>query len=125
MLCNRSGIVATFEKPPLYVDMPTRYGEHSRMCWRNGRPMPRRRSSINASEIFGTIERFGIDVRDQDGLKVNTGSCTMFSKKYANSFEIYSGTHTGRVLSIFRIRWCRFSAKTVVFRLDAFNQQIL
>jgi hypothetical protein len=36
---------------------------------------------------FGTIERFGIDVRDQDGLKVNTGSCTMFLKKYASSFE--------------------------------------
>ena len=52
--------------------------------------MPRWRSSINTSEFFGAIERFRINLGDQDGLKVDTGKLHDVLEKYASSFEIHS-----------------------------------
>jgi enterochelin esterase-like enzyme len=85
--------------PPLYLDLPTK----------DGQPQPDvlARWTANAALAFvdqyiDSLRRYhgiSIDVGDQDGLRVDTAKLHDVLDKYeiANSFEVYSGTHTSKV----------------------------
>jgi S-formylglutathione hydrolase FrmB len=58
-----------------------------------------------------------IDVGDQDGLRVDTAKLHEALDKYgiANSFEVYSGTHTSRVADRFQNHVLPFFSQTLCF----------
>ncbi|HKR30965.1 MAG TPA: hypothetical protein VJT08_10820, partial [Terriglobales bacterium] len=59
-----------------------------------------------------------IDVGDQDGLKVDTQKLHGVLDKYgiANSFELYSGTHTSKVADRFQNHVMPFFSKNLCFQ---------
>ena len=58
-----------------------------------------------------------IDVGDQDGLRVDAGKLHDALDKYriANSFEIYSGTHTSKVADRFQNHVMSFFSQNLCF----------
>src|SRR5581483_9972178 len=103
------------KNPPLYFDLPTK----------NGEPQPDVLAKWTANaplafidQYIGNLRRYraiAIDVGDQDGLKVDTGKLRDVLDKYAiaNSFEIYSGTHTSRVADRFQNHVIPFFSKNL------------
>jgi S-formylglutathione hydrolase FrmB len=87
------------KKPPLYLDLPVQDGV--------ARPDIAAKWAANAPLAFidqyiGNLRRYkaiGIDVGDQDNLRTDTGKLHDVLDQYgiANTFEIYSGTHTSAV----------------------------
>ena len=87
------------KNPPLYLDLPTKDGV--------ARPEILAKWAANAPLAFfdqyvGSLRRYraiAIDVGDQDGLKADAGKLHDMLDLYgiANTFEIYSGTHTSKV----------------------------
>ena len=59
-----------------------------------------------------------IDVGDQDGLRVDTAKLHDVLDKYgiANSFEIYSGTHTSKVADRFQNHVMPFFSQNLCFQ---------
>lgn len=106
------------KNPPLYLDLP----------FKNGEPQPEVAAKWTANAPLAFIDQYignlrqyraiGIDVGDQDGLKVDTGKLHDVLDKYgiANSFEIYSGTHTNRVADRFQNHVIPFFSKNLCFQ---------
>ena len=87
------------KNPPLYLDLPTK----------DGQPQPEVLAKWTANAPLALIDQYidslrefhgiSLDVGDQDSLRVDTAKLHDVLDKYgiANSFEVYSGTHTSKV----------------------------
>jgi len=75
-------------------------------------------SSISTSAICVGIAQSRIDVGDQDRLRVDTEKLHDVLDKYgiANSFEVYSGTHTSKVADRFQNHVMPFFSKNLCFQ---------
>ena len=105
------------KNPPLYFDLPTK----------DGVPQPEvvAKFAANAPLAFvdqyiGNLKQYraiGIDVGDQDGLRVDAIKLHTLLDNYgvANQFEIYSGTHTSAVADRFQNHVLPFFAKRLCF----------
>ena len=105
------------KNPPLYFDLPTKDGE----------PQPEiiAKFTANAPLVFidqyiGNLRQYkaiSIDVGDQDGLRTDTAKLHDILDKYgvANSFEMYSGTHTSAVADRFQNHVMPFFSKNLCF----------
>ena len=101
--------------PPFFLDLPTK----------DGVPQPDvlARFAANAPLAFidqwiGNLRRYrgiAIDVGDQDGLRVDSAKLHDALNRYqiANSFEIYSGTHTSKVADRFQNHVLPFFHRTL------------
>jgi len=108
------------KNPPLYFDLPTK----------DGIPVPEivAKFTANAPLVFvdqyiGNLKQYraiAMDVGDQDGLRFDaTRLHTIFdSYGIANSFEIYSGTHTSAVADRFQNHVLPFFSKNLCFTAD-------
>ncbi len=103
------------KKPPLYLDLATENGV--------ARPDIVAKWAANAPLAFidqyiGNLRQYkaiGIDVGDQDGLKADTTKLHEVLDRYgiANTFEIYSGTHTSAVADRFQNHVMPFFSKNL------------
>jgi S-formylglutathione hydrolase FrmB len=108
------------KNPPLYLDLPTKNGEVQ--------PDVVAKLAANAPLAFidqyiGNLRQYraiSIDVGDQDGLKTDTIKLHDVLDKYgiANSFEIYSGTHTSAVGDRFQNHVMPFFSKNLYQRVS-------
>jgi len=106
------------KNPPLYLDLPTK----------NGEPQPEVLAKWTANAPLAFIDQYidnlrryrsiAIDVGDQDGLRVDTEKLHDVLDKYgiANSFELYSGTHTSKVADRFQNHVMPFVSKNLCFQ---------
>ena len=105
------------KNPPLYFDLPTKHGV----------PQPEIMAKYSANaplafvdQYIGNLKQYraiSMDVGDQDGLRVDAGRLHNILDNYgvANSFEIYSGTHTSAVADRFQNHVLPFFAKNLCF----------
>jgi enterochelin esterase-like enzyme len=105
------------KNPPLYFDLPTK----------DGLPVPeiQAKYAANAPLVFvdqyiGNLKQYraiAMDVGDQDGLRIDAGKLHTILDNYgiANSFEIYSGTHTSAVADRFQNHVLPFFSKNLCF----------
>ena len=103
------------QSPPFYLDLPTR----------DGAPQAEvlAKFAANAPLAFidqwtGHLRRYraiAIDVGDQDGLRADAGKLHDALNRYqiANTFEIYSGTHTSKVADRFQNHVLPFFHRTL------------
>jgi enterochelin esterase-like enzyme len=103
------------KNPPLYLDLPTK----------DGIPVPEVQAKFAANAPLAFIDQYignlkqyraiAIDVGDQDGLRIDAGKLHGILDSYgiANSFEIYSGTHTSAVADRFQNHVMPFFSKTL------------
>ncbi len=103
------------KNPPLFLDLPIK----------DGVPQPDVLAKWTANAPLAFIDQYisglrryraiSIDVGDQDGLRVDTAKLHDVLDKYgiANSFEIYSGTHTSRVADRFQNHVMKFFSETL------------
>ena len=106
------------KNPPLYFDLPTKDG--------TARPDVVAKWTANAPLAFldqyiGNLRRYraiAIDVGDQDNLRKDTTRLHNALDKYgiANSFELYSGTHTSKVADRFQNHVIPFFSKNLCFQ---------
>lgn len=108
------------KNPPLYFDLPTKDGD----------PQPDivAKYTANAPLVFvdqyiGSLRRYraiAMDVGDQDGLRVDAAKLHSILDGYgvANSFEIYSGTHTSAVADRFQNHVLQFFSKNLCFTME-------
>jgi len=88
--------------PPLYLDLPTGEGRNDVLArWAANAPL------AFADQYIGQLRRYNgiaIDVGDQDGLRVDAGKLHEILDRYgvANTFEVYTGTHTSAVADRFQ-----------------------
>ena len=106
------------KNPPLYLDLPTK----------DGVPQPDVLAKWTANAPLAFIDQYigglrqyraiGLDVGDQDGLRVDTGKLHDVLDKYgiANSFEVYSGTHTSAVAVRFQNYVLPFFSRNLCFQ---------
>jgi S-formylglutathione hydrolase FrmB len=102
---------------PLYFDLPTK----------DGVPVPEVQARITANaplvfvhQYIGNLKQYraiAMDVGDQDGLRIDAGKLHDIFDSYgiANSFEIYSGTHTSAVADRFQNHVMPFFSKNLCF----------
>ena len=105
------------KNPPLYFDLPTK----------DGVPQPEivAKFAANAPLAFvdqyiGNLKQYraiAMDVGDQDGLRFDATKLHNILDSYgvANSFEIYSGTHTSAVADRFQNHVMPFFSKNLCF----------
>jgi enterochelin esterase-like enzyme len=105
------------KNPPLYFDLPTKDGE----------PQPEIMAKFTANaplafvdQYMGNLKRYraiAMDVGDQDGLRFDATKLHELLDNYgvANSFEIYSGTHTSAVADRFQNHVMPFFNKNLCF----------
>ena len=105
------------KNPPLYFDLPTK----------DGVPQPEIVAKFTANaplafvdQYIGNLKQYraiSIDVGDQDGLRFDTIKLHKILDDYgiANSFEIYSGTHTSAVADRFQNHVLPFFSKNLCF----------
>jgi enterochelin esterase-like enzyme len=105
------------KNPPLYFDLPTK----------DGVPQPEivAKYAANAPLAFvdqyiGNLKQYraiAMDVGDQDGLRFDATKLHEILNNYgvANSFEIYSGTHTSAVADRFQNHVLPFFSKNLCF----------
>jgi len=108
------------KNPPLYLDLPTK----------DGVPVPevQAKYTANAPLVFvhqyiGNLKQYraiSMDVGDQDGLRVDAGKLHVILDNYgiANSFEIYSGTHTSAVADRFQNHVMPFFSQNLCFQAN-------
>jgi len=108
------------KNPPLYFDLPTK----------DGVPVPeiQAKYAANAPLVFvdqyiGNLKQYraiAMDVGDQDGLRFDATKLHNILDNYgiANSFEIYSGTHTSAVADRFQNHVLPFFSKNLCFTAD-------
>ncbi|HKT47455.1 MAG TPA: alpha/beta fold hydrolase [Candidatus Acidoferrales bacterium] len=106
------------KNPPLYLDLPIRDGVVQ--------PEVMAKWSANAPLAFmdqyiGNLRQYraiALDVGDQDGLRTDTAKLHDALERYgiANSFEIYSGTHTSKVADRFQNHVLPFFSKSLCFQ---------
>ncbi|HUP03982.1 MAG TPA: alpha/beta fold hydrolase [Bryobacteraceae bacterium] len=103
------------KNPPLYLDMPTKDGEAQQDVvnrWIANAPL------VFVHQYIGNLKQYkaiAMDVGDQDGLRVDAGKLHDILDSYgvANSFEIYSGTHTSAVADRFQNHVMPFFSKNL------------
>src|SRR5665213_1307624 len=103
------------KNPPLYFDLPTKDGVLQ--------PEIAAKFAANSPLVFveqyiGNLKQYraiSIDVGDQDGLRFDAGKLHTILDNYgvANSFEIYSGTHTSAVADRFQNHVIPFFSKNL------------
>ena len=107
------------KNPPLYLDLPIKRRRASAgcACEMDGECAARVHRSVHRKPA-PDITAIAIDVGDQDGLRVDTGKLHDVLDKYgiANSFEIYSGTHTSTVADRFQNHVMPFFSKNLCFQ---------
>ena len=108
------------KNPPLYFDLPTK----------DGAPQPEivAKFAANAPLAFvdqyiGNLKQYraiSMDVGDQDGLRFDAIKLHNLLDNYAvaNSFQIYSGTHTSAVADRFQNHVLPFFSKNLCFKED-------
>ena len=108
------------KNPPLYFDLPTK----------DGVPVPEIQAKYAANSPLAFVDQYignlkqyraiGIDVGDQDGLRFDTTKLHDILDHYgiANSFEVYSGTHTSAVADRFQNHVMPFFSKNLCFTAD-------
>jgi pimeloyl-ACP methyl ester carboxylesterase len=106
------------KNPPLYFDLPTK----------DGIPVPEIQAKYVANAPLVFVDQYienlklyraiAMDVGDQDGLRVDAGRLHDIFDKYgiANTFEIYSGTHTSAVADRFQNHVMPFFSKNLCFK---------
>jgi enterochelin esterase-like enzyme len=104
--------------PPLYLDLPSK----------NGVPQPEVLAKWTANSPLAFLDQYvrslrlyraiSIDVGDQDGLRADTIKLHEALDKYkiANTFEVYSGTHTSRVADRFQNHVMKFFSENLSFK---------
>ncbi|MEN2789168.1 alpha/beta fold hydrolase [Sphingomonas oligophenolica] len=103
--------------PPLYLDLPTRNGAVQPDVlakWAANAPL------AFVDQYIGNLRRYraiSIDVGDQDGLRFDAKKLheVLDTYRIANSFEIYSGTHTSAVATRFQNYVMPFFSQNLVF----------
>ena len=108
------------KNPPLYFDLPTKDGVAV--------PEIQAKFAANAPLVFvdqyiGNLKQYraiAMDVGDQDGLRIDAGKLHDIFDTYgiANSFEIYSGTHTSAVADRFQNHVLTFFSKNLCFNAN-------
>lgn len=105
------------KNPPLFLDLPTK----------DGNPQPEILVKWAANAPLGFVDQYignlrqyraiALDVGDQDGLRVDTAKLHEALDQYgiANTFEIYSGTHTSAVADRFQNHLMRFFSEHLCF----------
>jgi len=105
------------KNPPLYFDLPTK----------DGVPVPEVLAKFTANSPLAFVDQYignlkqyraiAIDVGDQDGLRFDATKLHEILDHYeiANSFEIYSGTHTSAVADRFQNHVMPFFSKNLCF----------
>jgi len=108
------------KNPPLYFDLPTK----------DGVSVPEIVAKFTANsplsfvdQYIGNLKRYraiAMDVGDQDGLRFDATKLHTIFDNYgiANSFEIYSGTHTSAVADRFQNHVLPFFSKNLCFTAD-------
>ncbi len=108
------------KNPPLYFDLPTK----------DGVPVPEIQAKFTANspltfvdQYIGNLKQYraiAMDVGDQDGLRIDAGKLHTILDNYgiANTFEIYSGTHTSAVADRFQNHVLPFFSKNLCFTAD-------
>jgi S-formylglutathione hydrolase FrmB len=108
------------KKPPLYFDLPTK----------DGVPQPDIVAKFTANSPLSFVDQYignlkqyraiAMDVGDQDGLRFDATKLHTIFDSYgiANSFEIYSGTHTSAVADRFQNHVMPFFSKNLCFTAD-------
>ncbi len=105
------------KNPPLYLDLPTKNGEVQADVlakWAANAPL------AFMDQYIGNLRQYrgiALDVGDQDGLRTDTGKLHEALDKYgiANTFDVYSGTHTSRVADRFQNHVLPFFSKNLLF----------
>ncbi|MEO8466444.1 MAG: alpha/beta fold hydrolase [Gammaproteobacteria bacterium] len=103
------------KNPPLYMDLP--FGDKKEIVlakWAANAPL------AFVDQYIGNLRQYraiAMDVGDQDTLRVDTGTLHTILENYgiANSFEIYSGTHTSGVAFRFQDFVIPFFSKNLSF----------
>jgi enterochelin esterase-like enzyme len=105
------------KNPPLYFDLPTK----------DGVPQPEIVAKFVANSPLAFVDQYignlkqyraiAMDVGDQDGLRFDATKLHNLLDNYgvANSFEIYSGTHTSAVADRFQNNVLPFFSKNLCF----------
>ncbi len=105
------------KNPPLYFDLPTK----------DGIPQPEIVAKFAANSPLAFVDQYignlkqyraiAMDVGDQDGLRFDATKLHNILDSYgvANSFEIYSGTHTSAVADRFQNHVIPFFSKNLCF----------
>lgn len=108
------------KNPPLYFDLPTK----------DGVPQPEIVAKFMANSPLAFVDQYidnlkqyraiAMDVGDQDGLRFDATKLHNILDNYgvANSFEIYSGTHTSAVADRFQNHVMPFFSKNLCFTAD-------
>ncbi|MGN6423982.1 MAG: alpha/beta hydrolase-fold protein, partial [Asticcacaulis sp.] len=106
--------------PPLYLDLPTKDGAPQPDVlakWAANAPLAMVDQYISNLKQYNAI---AIDVGDQDGLRIDAAKLHDILDSYgiANSFEIYSGTHTSAVADRFQNHVVPFFSQHLKFAED-------
>jgi enterochelin esterase-like enzyme len=108
------------KNPPLYFDLPTK----------DGVPVSEIQAKYAANSPLAFVDQYignlkqyraiAMDVGDQDGLRFDTTKLHDILDHYgiANSFEVYSGTHTSAVADRFQNHVMPFFSKNLCFTAD-------
>jgi len=108
------------KNPPLYFDLPTK----------DGVPVPEIVAKFTANSPLSFVDQYignlkqyraiAMDVGDQDGLRFDATKLHTIFDNYgiANSYEIYSGTHTSAVADRFQNYVLPFFSKNLCFTVD-------
>lgn len=104
--------------PPLYLDLPFKDGQLQKDVmnkWAANAPL----SFVD--QYIGELKKYkaiSIDVGDQDGLKDDTVKLhdILDTYKVANTFELYSGTHTSAVADRFQNHVLPFFSRNLCFK---------
>ena len=108
------------KNPPLYLDLPMKDGAVRADVlakWTANAPL------AFIDQYIGNLRQYraiSIDVGDQDGLRVDTGTLHDVLDTYgiANSFEVYQGTHTSKVADRFQNHVIPFFSHNLCFQKD-------
>jgi len=106
------------KNPPLYLDLPRKGGEPQPEViakWAANAPL------AFVDQYIGSLRRYraiAMDVGDQDGLRGDAAKLHEVFDKYglANTFEVYSGTHTSRVADRFQNYVMKFFDQNLCFK---------
>jgi S-formylglutathione hydrolase FrmB len=101
--------------PPLYLDLPVGEKQQAVLAkWAANAPLAMMDQYATNLHRYRAI---ALDVGDQDSLRTDTGKLHDMLDSYgiANSFEIYSGTHTSNVAFRFQDYVLPFFSKTLSF----------
>ncbi len=105
------------KNPPLYLDLPVKDGVSQPEIlakWAANAPL------AFVDQYIGNLKQYraiAMDVGDQDGLRVDAAKLHDVFDKYgiANSFEIYSGTHTSAVADRLQNHVMKFFGQNLSF----------